>query len=210
MPLSLTYSSQTLGVGQTIDYDIGISRNVPTGSQYTNTDGRTDRYSYLTPGSRDTVDGFTILHGDASIIRSFANDWQWRVASTAQATRNPLVSSEQFGLVGIYAVRGFTERAVAADSGIFVNAEIYTPQLVSKGNLRLLAFFDFGYGHNSNVGSSGIPANLNVSSMGVGARYAFGRNVSVRLDVARVGAAGNSLTEKRGDIHADVAATMGF
>lgn len=210
MPLSLTYSSQTVGVGQSIDYDIGISRNVPTGTQYTNTDGRTDRYSYLTPGSRDTVDGFMILHGDASIIRSFANDWQWRVASTAQVTRNPLVSSEQFGLVGIYAVRGFTERAVVADSGVFVNAEIYTPQLVSKGNLRLLAFFDFGYGHNSNVGSSGIPANLNVSSMGVGARYVFGRNVSIRLDVARVGAAGHSLTEKRGDFHADVSASLGF
>ncbi|MFM0264040.1 ShlB/FhaC/HecB family hemolysin secretion/activation protein [Paraburkholderia sediminicola] len=210
MPFSLTYSSQTLGVGQSIDYDIGLSRNVGTGSQYTNTDGRTDRYSYLTPGSRDTVDGFMILRGDASIIRSFANDWQWRVASSMQATRNPLVSSEQFGLVGIYAVRGFTERAVTADSGVFTNAEIYTPPLVSKGNLRLLAFFDFGYGHNSHVGSSGIPANLNVSSMGVGARYVFGRNVNVRFDVARVDAAGNSLTEKRGDFHADVSASLGF
>lgn len=210
MPLSLTYSSQTLGVGQSIDYDIGISRNVATGTEYTNTDGRTDHYSYLTPGSRDTVDGFMILHADASILRSFGNDWQWRVASSAQAARNPLVSSEQFGLVGIYAVRGFTERAVVADSGVFVNAEIYTPQLVSKGNLRLLAFFDFGYGHNSNVGSSGLPANLNVSSLGLGARYVLGRNVNIRLDVARVGAAGNSLTEKSGDFHADVAASIGF
>jgi hemolysin activation/secretion protein len=210
MPFSLTYSSQTLGIGQSVDYDIGLSRNVATGSQYTNTDGRTDRYSYLTPGSRDTVDGFMILRGDASIIRSFANDWQWRVASSMQATRNPLVSSEQFSLVGIYAVRGFTERAVTADSGVFVNAEIYTPSLVSKGNLRLLAFLDFGYGHNSNVGSSGIPANLNVSSVGVGARYVLGRNVNIRFDVARVDAAGNSLTEKRGDFHADVSASLGF
>lgn len=210
VPLSLTYVSQTRSIGQSIDYDLGISRNLATGSQYTNTDGRTDRYSYLTPGSRDTVDGFMILHGDASITRSFANDWQWRLASSAQATRNPLVSSEQFGLVGMYAVRGFTERAVTADSGVFFNAELYTPQLVSAGNLRLLAFVDYGHGHNSHVGSSGIPANLNVSSMGVGARYVFGRNVSLRLDVARVDAAGNSLTEKRGDIHADVSASLGF
>ncbi|NYH25927.1 ShlB/FhaC/HecB family hemolysin secretion/activation protein [Paraburkholderia bryophila] len=210
VPLSLTYVSQTRSIGQSIDYDLGISRNLATGSQYTNTDGRTDRYSYLTPGSRDTVDGFMILHGDASITRSFANDWQWRLASSAQATRNPLVSSEQFGLVGMYAVRGFTERAVTADSGVFFNAELYTPQLVSAGNLRLLAFVDYGHGHNSHVGSSGIPANLNVSSMGVGARYVFGRNVSLRLDVARVDAAGHSLTEKRGDIHADVSASLGF
>lgn len=210
VPLSLTYSSETVSVGQNIAYDIGLSRNLATGTQYTSTDGRTDRYSYLTPGSRDTVDGFMILHGDASILRSFAGDWQWHVAGSVQAAKNPLVSSEQFGLVGMYAVRGFTERAVTADSGVFVNAEIYTPQLVGKGNLRLLAFFDFGYGHNSNVGNSGIPANLNVSSMGVGARYVFGRNVSIRADVARVQAAGYSLTEKRGDIHADVSASLGF
>ncbi|WP_231585099.1 ShlB/FhaC/HecB family hemolysin secretion/activation protein [Burkholderia sp. 9120] len=210
VPLSLTYVGQTRSIGQSIDYDLGISRNLATGSQYTNTDGRTDRYSYLTPGSRDTVDGFMILHGDASITRSFANDWQWRLASSAQATRNPLVSSEQFGLVGMYAVRGFTERAVTADSGVFFNAELYTPQLVSAGNLRLLAFVDYGHGHNSHVGSSGIPANLNVSSMGVGARYILGRNVSLRLDIARVDAAGHSLTEKRGDIHADVSASLGF
>ena len=210
MPLSLTYSSETVGIGQSINYDIGISRNLASGTEYTNTDGRTDRYSYLTAGSRDTVDDFVILNGDASIIKSFAGDWQWRLASTAQFAKNPLVSSEQFGLVGVNAVRGFTERAVTADSGVFVNAEIYTPQLVSKGNLRLLAFFDIGHGHNDNVGTSGIPSNLNVSSIGVGARYTLGRNVSLRLDVADVGMPGNSLTEKRGDVNAEVSAILGF
>lgn len=210
LPLSLTYSSQTRSVGQSIDYNIGISRNWATGTEYTNTDGRTDRYSYLTPGSRDTVDNFIILRSDAQILKGFGADWQIRLAGTAQYSKNPLVSAEQFGLVGANAVRGFTERAVTADSGVYINAEIYTPQLVSKGNLRFLAFFDIGRGHNSNVGSSGIPSNLNVSSFGVGARYVFARNVSVKLDVAEVGMPGNSLTEKRGDVNAHVLVTLGF
>jgi len=210
MPLSVTYTRQTTSIRQSIAYSIGISRNIATGASYTNFDGRTDRYSYLTPGSRDTVNGFMVVHGDASITRSFAADWQWRIASAFQFAKNPLVSSEQFGLVGMYAVRGFTERAVSADSGIFVNAEIYTPQLLSKGNLRLLAFYDIGHGQNSNVTGSVIPASVNVSSMGLGARYVLGRYATLRFDIARVGLDGNSLYERRGDFHADLSATVGF
>nr|WP_238533986.1 ShlB/FhaC/HecB family hemolysin secretion/activation protein [Herbaspirillum lusitanum] len=211
-PLSVTYSSQTRSVGQSIDYNIGIARNWATGTAYTNTtsDGRTDRYSYLTPGSRNTVDDFIILRGGASIFKGFGNDWQMRIAGTAQYAKDPLVSAEQFGLAGSTAVRGFTERAVSADGGLVVNAEIYTPELLPKGSLRLLAFYDVGRGYNNNVGNSGIPSSLTVSSMGVGARYVYGRDFNIKLDVGRVGNPGNSATEKRGDLNAHVSASLGF
>ncbi len=212
MPLSVTYSGQTRGVAQNIDYNIGIARNVGTGTAYTNTvtDGRTDRYSYLTPGSRNTNDNFVVLRGGASIFKGFSNDWQMRVAGSAQYAKDPLVSAEQFGLVGATAVRGFNERAVAADSGLILNAELYTPELASKGNLRLLAFFDIGRGYNSKVGNSGIPSSMTVSSIGIGARYTMGRDFNVRLDLARVENAGTSLTESRGDLNAHLSATLGF
>ena len=212
MPLSVTYSGQTRGVGQNIDYNIGIARNWGTGTAYTNTQGgnRVDRYSYLTPGSRNSNDDFIILRGGASIFKGFKNDWQMRIAATAQYAKDPLVSAEQFGLVGATTVRGFTERAVAADSGVIVNVEVYTPELVSKGNMRLLAFFDIGRGYNNNVGSSSIPSGMTVASLGFGTRYALGRDFNVKLDVARVANAGTSLTEKRGDLNAHVSATLGF
>jgi hypothetical protein len=35
VPLSLTYASQTRSIGQSIDYDLGLSRNLATGTQYT-------------------------------------------------------------------------------------------------------------------------------------------------------------------------------
>lgn len=212
MPLSVTYSGQTRGTSQSIDYNLGIARNWATGTAYTNTQGgnRTDRYSYLTPGSRNTVDDFVVLRGGASIFKGFASDWQMRLAVSAQYAFNPLVSAEQFGLVGASTVRGFTERAVAADSGVIVNSEVYTPELVSQGNLRLLAFYDIGRGYNSNVGSSGIPSSMTVASIGFGARYALGRDFNLKLDVARVAIAGTSLTEKRGDLNAHVSANLGF
>jgi hypothetical protein len=37
-----------------------------SGTRYTNVDGRTDRYSYLTSGNRDTRDGFVVLRGAAA------------------------------------------------------------------------------------------------------------------------------------------------
>ncbi len=213
-PVSVTYSGQRQGVGNLIDYNIGLSHNVATGTRYTTLDGRTDRYSYLTPGNRNTVDGFTALRADASLLRGFAKDWQFRLAGSAQYANDPLVASEQFGLTGATTVRGFNERSVSADGGALVNGEIYTPELVARnglpGNLRLLAFYDVGRGYNRNVGTSGLASHVDVSSFGAGARYAHGRNVNLRLDAARVIKAGTSTTEQRGDWNISLSATLGF
>src|SRR5450830_1190443 len=212
MPLSLTYSGQRRGVGQSIDYNIGVARNVGVGTAYTDTtsDGRTDRYSYLTPGSRNTVDDFIVWRGGASLFKGLPQDWQMRLAGTMQYAPNPLVSAEQIGMVGASAVRGFTERAVATDSGAFINAELYTPELLKQGSLRLLSFYDVGRGYNNHLGNSVLPSTVSVSSIGVGARYALGRDFNLKLDVARVAVPGNSTTEHRGDYNAHVSATLGF
>lgn len=217
MPLSITYFGRHQSAGQLLDASIGIERNLATGTAYTNISGRTDRYSYLTPGNRDTRDNFTALHASASWFKVYANDWQTRLATTVQVANDALVSSEQFGLVGASAVRGFSERAVSADGGTIVNAELYTPDLASKlgmpGSLRLLAFYDIGRGYNRNVGNtanSTIPSHVSVASGGFGARYSIGRDVDVRADVARVNNPGTSTTESRGVWKAHVAIVVGI
>ena len=211
MPLSVTYSKTIQGNRQSIDYSIGIARNWATGVSYTNpVDKRVDRYSYLTPGSRSTTDNFIVVRGGASIFKGYTNDWQMRLAGSAQYAKDPLVSAEQFGLAGANAVRGFTERAVTADSGVIINAELYSPEISNTGKLRLLAFYDIARGYNSKVGSSGIFSSTTLSSVGVGARYVWGRDLSVKLDLARVGIAGASAAEHRGDLNAHVSAIVGF
>ncbi|MFS2035317.1 ShlB/FhaC/HecB family hemolysin secretion/activation protein [Polaromonas sp. CT11-55] len=213
-PLSITYSSQTEGADQMSGYSVGLSRNIPSGERYTNIDGRTDRYSYLTPGNRASRDDFMAARGSASLFRSLASGWQLRLAGSAQYTDTPLLAGEQFGLTGSTTVRGFQERAVTADSGIVANAELYTPELSGRvglpGQLRGVFFVDAGHGSNNKVGSSGLPGSVTVSSLGAGLRYVMSRDFSLNVDLARVSNAGTSLTEKRGDWNAHLSASLAF
>ncbi len=213
-PVSITYSSQRESTDQVSGYSVGLSRNLPGGQRYTNVDGRSDRYSYLTPGNRNTRDDFMILRGSASVFRGFAGGWQGRLAGTAQYSPHPLVSAEQFGLAGATLVRGFQERAVAADSGVVANAELYTPELAASiglpGQLRALFFVDAGHGTNQRVGTSGVPAGVTVASTGAGLRYVASRDFNINLDLARVQNAGNATTEKRGDWKAHLSASLAF
>ncbi|MBV8623462.1 MAG: ShlB/FhaC/HecB family hemolysin secretion/activation protein [Herbaspirillum sp.] len=215
LPLSVAYSAQRQGVGQIIDYNIGIARNMAIGqARFNDTLQVTDRYSLFTSG-RQAMDNFIIIRGGASWFKGLADDWQMRLASTMQVSPHALPPVEQFGLAGANVVRGFTERAVAADSGVVINSELYTPDLLAKrelkGSMRLLAFVDAGRGANNNVtASSSVPSTLTLASIGAGLRYALGRDFNLRLDVARVLLNGNSATEQRGDLNAHLSATLGF
>jgi hemolysin activation/secretion protein len=213
-PLSLTYVGQREGLERTLTYSASLSRNIPSGTRYTNVDGRIDRYSYLTSGNRDTTDDFVLASGAAIFTQALPGGWQARLAGSAQYSDSPLVASEQFALTGAALVRGFDERAVAADSGVVVNAEIYTPDLAPgvgiAGQWRLLALLDAGHGSNKRADGAVVPHSVNVSSVGFGTRYAWTRGFDLRLDLARVLDAGTSATEKRGDWRAQFLAVLAY
>jgi hemolysin activation/secretion protein len=215
-PLSLTYTGQRLSPGQLFDYNIGVAHNLGLGTRYTNVDGTIDRYSYLTPGNRSTRDDFNILRLGGSYLKAFPSDWQVRVAASGQYAGDPLVAAEQIGLAGSTAVRGFNERAATADSGYFVNTEIYTPELAqasgARGSLRALLFYDFGRGYNQNVPADSLtPAKFGIASVGAGLRYALGKDFSLRFDLAQVRDAGPPTTVKnRGDWRGHLYALIGF
>ena len=112
-------------------------------------------------------------------------------------------------------MRGFDERALTADSGYVVNAEIYTPELVKqgsglRGSLRALAFYDAGRGYNQNVGGSITPAQLSIASAGAGLRYALGKDFSLRFDLAQVLDGGTPGTKERGDWRGHVNVMVAF
>jgi hemolysin activation/secretion protein len=190
-PLSLTYTGQRLSPGQMFDYSVGFARNFALGTHYTNVDGRTDRYSYLTSGNRPTRDDFNIVRLGGSYLKAFTSDWQLRVAGSGQYAGNAVVAAEQLGLAGASAVRGFNERAAATDSGYVANAEVYTPELAqvvgAPGSLRVLAFYDLAHGYNHSVpAGSFTPERIGLASIGAGLRYTVGKNFSLRFDLARV------------------------
>src|ERR1035437_5807232 len=216
-PLSLPYTGPRLSPGQMFDYNIGIAHNLALGTHYYNfASGVTDRYSYLTPGSRGTRDDFNILRLGGSYLKAFQTDWQLRVAASGQYAGNPLVTAEQLGLAGSTAVRGFNERAVSTDSGYFANTAIYTPALAkatgARGSLRALAFYAFarGYNHNVAAGSLTPPTRIGIASIGAGVRYALGKDFSLRFDLAQVVDAGPRGTKERGDWRGHLNVMIGF
>jgi hemolysin activation/secretion protein len=226
-PISVTYVGQQVSTGQQVDYNIGVVRNWAMGGRHQNSDTLTgaptedDRYSFVTPGNRTSQDDFMILRGGASIFKGWANDWQMRLAATMQYSPYAIVSSEQIGLVGSTAVRGFDERAISSDSGVVANAELYTPELAAKihipGTLRLLTFYDFGAGYNSHIGGGTTPGTVDVASLGIGARYSSSKDFNLRADLARVMIAGRTSTAptdtfsvRRGDWQASISAVLGF
>lgn len=213
MPIGVTYAGRLQTARGLVDVSAGLVRNVGIGTRYTNDNGRTDRYSYLTPGNRNTRDGFLMLRGAVSFFTTFASDWQTRLAANGQLASDPLVASEQFGLVGSTSVRGFNERVLGADSGVVANAELFTPELGGHGipgSLRLLAFYDIGRGHNLATGTGAVPQQVHVASAGLGIRYTASKDFDLRTDVARISDAGPSTTESRGAWKAHVGMVLGF
>lgn len=212
-PLSLAYAGQLQRAGMTLDYSAGVAYNLASGNRYTNLDGRTDRYSYLTPGNRSTRDNFRVVRFAGAYLGTLPQDWQLRIAGNGQYSPDPLVSAEQFSLAGASAVRGMNERAVTTDSGLLVNTELYTPDVAAKtsipGILRLLAFADFAKGYNRNTAGGVIRDSTYASSVGAGMRYSYNRNVVLRLDLARVLKAGTSATESSGDWRTQISLVIG-
>lgn len=191
-PVTATYSGQWQKPGEVIDFNIGFVHHLfPMGSRFTFTPaapataGGTDRYSaasgYL------TKDQFSALRFGGSYATAISGEWMLRVAASGQHANNALPAGERLGLAGSTAVRGFLERALAADRGWFGNIEVYSPDIASSfaipGNLKWLVFYDSAQGYNLNPS---INQSINISSLGLGLRYNIKKDVSVRFDVARV------------------------
>lgn len=228
-PVSVSYAGQRVRVGEAIEYSIGVSKNLALGDgyQYNATDGNAgiDRYSFVA-GNRPLPDGFEVVRGSGSYLRSFAQNWQVRIAANLQYSGTALPNAEQIGLAGSTAVRGFNERAVVADSGYVANAEVTTPDWAGRmklpGDLRFAGFLDVASGwiHYPESPTGNPPARANISSVGLGVRYKSGEKVNARADLACIttpapfytapGTPTTTTQEKRGDWYGHLSVVISF
>lgn len=178
-PLSVTYHGRLDRNRQLIGYSAGFA---------TNTDHSDERSYDLASGNRHASSSFLIGRLAGSFIQAFSGDWQVRLNGQAQFTRNVLVPTEQIGLAGSTAVRGFQERAVATDLGHMLQAELHTPDMAAgmgvPGNLRFLGFYDFARGKNLDVAAG--QDRFGIASAGLGLRYNYSRDYAWRFDLAHV------------------------
>ncbi|WP_170228274.1 ShlB/FhaC/HecB family hemolysin secretion/activation protein [Denitratisoma oestradiolicum] len=176
MPASLSYVAQLATPAFQAGGNIGYYVNIVGG-----------------PHGSSTAYGTRSRQWDAWRASGFVavplKDWQARATLNFQESSKALIASEQFGIGGASSVRGYDERTASGDYGASANLEIYTPDLASslglsaETKLRALAFHDLGYVHNITPGMIG---ETKLSSIGLGMRLNYGKDLAVRLDVGFV------------------------
>jgi hemolysin activation/secretion protein len=149
--------------------------------------------------------GYTMLRFSAAISNAIGGDWQTRVLLNGQATGDALVPGEQFGAGGSTTVRGFGERDLATDSGVVANFELYTPNLCTRAfwQCRLLGFYDSAWGERNHI-LQGELRRTEISSVGLGLRFAMAGNASVQLDYGHAVHTGEVAATSKNKLHVRV------
>ena len=182
-PLSLTYAATYRAAAGEISGYAGLSRNLPGGSDGRDADFRASRAA--------ATDSYTLVRYGLSVLGQLPADWQVRAVLSGQTTSDALVAGEQFGLGGPDSVRGYLPRELANDRGYSAQLELYTPDVAARARLsdshrlRFLAFADSGTVER-NLAAPGEQLRASIASVGVGARWSYARNASLRVDLAEV------------------------
>lgn len=193
-PISLTYTGNLRVTGQDLSVYLNMTQNIPGGS-----DGQDNDFKQL--GARFEVGtaNYKLYRAGINYVRALPEDWQFRANFAAQYTADALIAPEQFGIGGADNVRGFNERYASNDKGYKTTLEIYTPDVAKQlgltdGRLRFLAFYDTGKLGRNHTASNELDA-ASLDSAGIGLRFSFRTNLTVRFDVAHVYHDGTSSNE---------------
>ena len=175
-PLSIGYLGRlALDKGE-LNVSATLLRNIPGGAR-----GAQEDFTAARSGARA---GYSAVRLAGAFSRGIgAGGWLGRVLANGQYSPDALVPGEQFGAGGSTSVRGFDERALASDSGLGLNLEVYTPNLCSRSGwqCRLLGFYDAAYGKR-NAALPGELRSTSIAGAGLGLRFAAGRAASLQLD----------------------------
>ena len=209
-PVSATYSGQWARPGEQSDFSVSYTQNLPGVGM-----GKSSEFAAARPspsGGSGASANFSVLKATASHFTTLADDWQMRVAASAQYSRQALISGEQFGIAGSTSVRGFSEREVARDLGYYANLEFYTPNLgpaigYENAAVRLLGFYDMGWAMNNPLAGE-EKQKSSIAAAGMGVRWAVQKNFNWRFDFAQIVDQGG--TKVRGARKAQFAVYYGF
>lgn len=121
-PLSASYTGQRTGEKSTLGFTFTGNfgwRGVGSGNQ------AFDNQRY------NARDNFADLRLDLDYAHSFAGDFAVATRASAQASTQPLISSEQFAAGGMSSVRGYLSAEDTADNGAIASVELRTPSIHS-------------------------------------------------------------------------------
>ena len=205
-PASLTYNGLWRMTNAEFGFNVSYSRNLFHG-------GNDGADSDFKASRADSTSDYRIWRLGANYTRVFAQDWQFRTVVTGQYSDDALVSGEQFGYGGPDSVRGFNIREVANDKGYSAQVEVYTPDIGPKlplkdVKLRLLGFYDMGITGRNSLQPGDLSKGAGGASVGFGARFGYGKSLTLRFDWAQVIDAAGS--QAKGDQMVNVTAAVQF
>ncbi|MCC2970569.1 ShlB/FhaC/HecB family hemolysin secretion/activation protein [Massilia sp. IC2-476] len=179
-PLSIGYQGRVALDNGEANFALSVLRNIPGGSR-----GSQEDFTAARAGAKA---GYSALRLAAAWSRALgSSDWLTRVLANGQYSPDALVPGEQFGAGGSTSVRGFDERALAADSGLGLNLEAYTPNFCTRSGwqCRLLGFYDTAYGKR-NKALPGELRSTTIAGAGVGLRFSVGSSLNLQVDYGKV------------------------
>ena len=201
-PVSVGYQGNWTHASGAVGLALTLLHNIPGGERGNQQDFDIARL--------DARADYNILRFGGSVTQALPAEWQVRAIINGQYTSDALISGEQFGAGGATSVRGFDEREISNDSGINGNLELYSPQLCRNGDwqCRVLGFYDMARA-TRNQALPGELKLITISSIGVGARVAFRKNVDLQMDLGHVLRAEATATQ-RGDNRLHVRLSLTF
>ena len=125
-------------------------------------------------------------------LRYEISTWSLIGRVDAQYTDEPLIPGEQFGVGGLYSLRGIDQRQITGDRGFFLSGEVMSPVIGNAGP-RLLVFVDVG--RVSRIDA--LPGEVSrdtVASIGAGLRWGWKNRLNVTVDYGYVVDGGDPLS----------------
>ncbi len=127
---------------------------------------------------------FFAWRGQFQYLRQIAvSDTTLLFRTDIQLAASDLVPLEQFGIGGIYSVRGYRQDALLTDSGVFTSVEMRLPVWRWRqvdGVLSAIPFIDFALGWNNGDRSTPDPNSL--VALGLGLQWQMSDNFRARFD----------------------------
>ncbi|MBN1378855.1 MAG: ShlB/FhaC/HecB family hemolysin secretion/activation protein [Gammaproteobacteria bacterium] len=187
-PLGVSYNAVVRGNNNAFGYSLGFYSNQSGGSYSDDL-----AYNCVKDGSKSD---WSATRYSFNYDQRFGAGWLMRFRLQGQAAGDLLVPGEQFGVGGATTVRGYDERSILGDEGWYTNLELWTPGFANN-SMNALVFYDIGHTetgiyapeyYDSEIGAT-VPASTTLyevdpAGAGLGLRWVWNRQLSMRLDVA--------------------------
>ncbi|MFT5445384.1 MAG: hemolysin activation/secretion protein [Gammaproteobacteria bacterium] len=183
LPLGVDVRSRpvTLSYRGTYEHAVGLFGGHVSYARNLSSGRLNDKANYAASRFGADANWDVLRFGASADLRVF-DDWLLRWRGDGQIADEPLISGEQFGVGGSRSVRGYGEREVSGDSGLFTSLEAWSPDFYEGA--RAIGFVDLGRFHSRNI-AAGEKDSDSLASIGVGLRWFWRNSVSIEADLAR-------------------------